>query len=309
MDDTSDLIESRERLTQLVADSVPALESKRSYARAVGNFLDWFQKERPTTGFSRATVQRYRTVLIDSRLSSSTVTLNLTAIRRLAAEAADNGFITSEVAAGIARIRGVRRNGLRIGKWLTIQEAEKLMDSPDVSTLKGKRDKALLAVLVGCGLRREEAARLSFQHVQEREGRWVIVDMLGKGKRIRTVPMPLFAKAAIDDWIQAAGFTSGHLFRPLNKAGKISGESMSGQAVFEIVKQHTAKIGLSHTTPHHLRKTFARLAHNGKSSLEQVQLSLGHGSVATTEKYVGVQQDLKDAPCDHLGLRVSSSTS
>jgi len=104
MDDTSDLIESRERLTQLVADSVTSLESKRAYARAVGNFLDWFSTERPSTGFSRATVQSYRTVLIDSRLSSSTVTLNLTAIRRLAAEAADNGFITSEVAAGIARI-------------------------------------------------------------------------------------------------------------------------------------------------------------------------------------------------------------
>src|SRR5260370_19700633 len=115
MDDTSDLVVSRKRLTQLVADSVAALESKRAYARAVDNFMEWFQKERPTTGFSRATVQRYRTVLIDSRLSSSTVTLNLTAIRRLAAEAADNGFITSEVAAGITQITGVGRVGVEDG--------------------------------------------------------------------------------------------------------------------------------------------------------------------------------------------------
>ena len=65
---------------------------------------------------------------------------------------------------------------------------------PDTSTLKGRRDRALLAVMVGCGLRREETAALTLEHIQQRDGRWVIVDLIGKGARVRSVPMPSWAK-------------------------------------------------------------------------------------------------------------------
>jgi integrase len=54
--------------------------------------------------------------------------------------------------------------------------------------------------------------------------------------------------------------------------------------------------------PHDLRRTFAKLAHKGDAPLEQIQLSLGHASIQTTERYLGVKQSLSDAPCDHLGL-------
>jgi site-specific recombinase XerD len=114
--------------------------------------------------------------------------------------------------------------------------------------------------------------------------------------------MPQFAKTTVDTWIQAANLTSGRLFRSINKSGRLSGKSISGQGVFEVVAQCSVQSGLANVTPHHLRRTFARLAHNGKSSLEQIQLSLGHHQIATTTAYVGVQQDLNDAPCDHLGI-------
>ena len=294
--------ELRERLKTLVVDSVVSNESKRAYGRCLDNFFDWFEAERPATGFSIATILSYRTRLIRNKLSSSSVSLNLTALRRLCSEAADNNFITSELAASIGRIRGVKHIGLRIGKWLTIPEAEKLMSSPDPATLKGKRDRAIITILISSGLRREEVARLTIDHIQQREGRWMITDMLGKGGRIRSVPMPQFAKAMVDTWIQAGNLTSGRVFRSINKSGRISGKSISGQGVFEIVTQYSAQSGLNNITPHHLRRTFARLAHNGKSSLEQIQLSLGHHQIATTTAYVGVQQDLNDAPCDRLGL-------
>jgi integrase len=198
------------------------------------------------------------------------VSLNLTALRRLASEAADNNFLSSEVAASIARIRGVKRHGLRMGKWLTIQEAETLMDSPDAGTLKGKRDRSVLAILIGTGLRRDEVSRLTVEHIQQREGRWTICDLLGKGGRIRTVSMPVFAREALDTWLQAAGLKSGRIFRAVNKGGRICGEGISGQAVFEIVAQYSAQSGLNKISPHHCRRTYARLAHNGKSSLEQI---------------------------------------
>jgi site-specific recombinase XerD len=299
----------RERLKRLVVDSVQSLESKRAYGRAVDQFFDWFQKEDPSSRFNKGTVQTYRTKLVNMKLSSSTVGLSLTAIRCLAKEAADNGLLSPELAAGIGRVRSPKRHGLRIGKWLSVPEAEMLMDAPNGSTMKGKRDRALICLLIGCGLRREEAARLQISDIQQREGRWVVVDLVGKGLRVRSIPMPMFATAAIDTWVQAANLKSGCVFRAVNKAGRVSGESITGQAVFEIVKEYSDQIGLAGITPHNLRRTFARLAHRGKSSIDQIQLSMGHLSIATCEKYLGIQQDLTDAPCDHLGLRMPEATS
>src|ERR1035441_2243277 len=169
--------EAIERLKGLVLDSVHSPESKRAYGRGVERFLDWFQSERPTSGFTKATVQRYRAHLVESGLSSSTVNLCMTAIRRLAVEAADTRLMQSELASGIGRVKGIKREGVRTGNWLTVRQAETLISTPDTTTLKGKRDRALLAVMIGCGLRREETALLSVDHIQQRDARWVIVDM------------------------------------------------------------------------------------------------------------------------------------
>lgn len=241
--------------------------------------------------------------MIGAGLSSSTTNLYLTALRRLAGEAADNCLLASELAAGIGRVKGVRREGPHIGNWLTGPEAESFINAPNVATLKGKRDRALLAILIGCGLRRQEAASLTLESVQEREGRSVIVDLLGKGRRRRSVPVPSWAKAAVDDWTQAAGVEAGRIFRPVNKADRISGESMTAQSVFVAVRRYAKRIKEG-IVPHDLRRTFARLAHKGQSPIEQIQLSLGHASLVTSERYIGVQQNLTDAPADHLGLQL-----
>jgi len=77
--------------------------------------------------------------------------------------------------------------------------------------MEGKRDRAILAVLLGCAMRRSELASLECAHIQQRDGRWVFVDLVGKGKRIRTVPIPPFVKVAIDAWTAAAGLSDGPL--------------------------------------------------------------------------------------------------
>src|SRR5712671_3547961 len=127
----------KDRLKTLVLDSLVASESKRAYGRAIDNFLDWFETERSSTGFSKAAVQAYRSVLIKAGRSSSTVSLNMTAIRKLANEACDNGFIAPDLAAAIGRVKGVKRIGLRIGSWLTVPQAEALLSRPNLATLKG----------------------------------------------------------------------------------------------------------------------------------------------------------------------------
>ena len=124
----------------------------------------------------------------------------------------------------------------------------------------------LLGLLLGCGLRRGELAGLVFDDVAQREDRWAIVDLVGKHGRVGAGPL-------------------------------------TPQAVFEAVVSYGARAGLGEITPHDLRRTFAKLAHLGRAPLEQIQISLGHASIQTTERYLGLRQNLHDAPCDRLGIR------
>ncbi len=291
----------------LVLDSVSSLESKRAYGAALEEFMTWYARE-PRPGFNKATVTAFRAHLEARGLSAATINVKLAAVRKLAAEAADNGLLAPEIAGGITRVKGARRLGVRTGNWLTLNQAEEFIAAPDASTLKGKRDRALLAVLIGCGLRRKELANLDYEGIQMREARWIIADLTGKGGRVRTVPMPAWAKAMLDTWIGAAGITGGRIFRAINKGDRIAGESMTPQSIFETVKHYAELVGVR-VAPHDLRRTFAKLAHKGRAALEQIQLSLGHSSIQTTERYLGVRQDLSDAPCDRLGIRVAAHSS
>jgi integrase len=111
----------------------------------------------------------------------------------------------------------VRQSGARAGNWLTPEQARDLLAQPDLDTIEGKRDRAILAVLLGCARRRSELAALESRHIQQRDGRWVFVDLMGKGKRIRTVPIPPFVKVGIDAWTAAAGLSEGPLFRRVRR--------------------------------------------------------------------------------------------
>ena len=142
----------------------------------------------------------------------------MAAVRRLAYEAADSGLLSPELAAGIHRVRGVRKLGSRLDNWLTASEAAALLQVPDLQTLTGKRNRAILAILLGCGLRRRELAELTLETLQLREERWAIIDLIGKGRHIRTVPVPNWVKETLDAWLTAAGIESGPLF-PLRLSG------------------------------------------------------------------------------------------
>lgn len=292
-------------ITALVCNGVSSQHSKRAYERAITNFLSWCRSS-GAADFTKGTLQAYRSTLESRALSASTINVSICAIRKLAAELADNGALPQDVAAAIAKVKGAKRKGVRVGNWLSTSQAEDLLILPDAASLKGKRDRALLGVLVGAGLRRSEAAGLTFTHIQQRDGRWIIADLVGKHGRIRSVPMPSWAKAAIDRWAEAAQLNDAYVFRPINKAGRITGATLTAQSIYHIVKNYGEQGGLQ-IAPHDLRRSFAKLARRGHAELEQIQLSLGHGSVTTTELYLGVRQDLIDAPCDHLGLRFETA--
>jgi site-specific recombinase XerC len=287
-------------ITSLVLDGISSRHTRRAYSQALDEFLIWFRDE-PGREFNKAAVQKYRAELEIKGLAPSSINVRLSAIRRLALEAADNGVMAPEIAAGISRARGEKRGGVRLGHWLTVEQAEQFLALPDPKTLKGNRDGAVLAILLGAGLRRSELTSLDCEHLQERDGRWVIVDLAGKMGRIRSVPIPLWAHAAITRWKDVAGISEGAVFRSVTRHGHLTPRRLSPQGVFAVVKTYADKLHIV-AGPHDLRRSFAKFAHIGLAPLEQIQLSLGHASVVTTEIYLGVKQNLHDAPCDRLGL-------
>lgn len=298
------LTSAEKKIINMVIDGLPSENSRRAYRRALEEFFVWHgEQDRPE--LNKALIQRYVKSLREQKLSPSSINQKLSAIRRLASEAEDNALIDSKIANGIRAVKGMPQRGRRTGNWLTREEAQMWLNAPDIKRFKGVRDRALLAILIGCGLRRAEAAILSVSHIQQREGRWAIVDIVGKRDKMRTVPMPSWAKATIDSWTYAARIDEGFIFRRVNKGGNLMGERMTEQAIYNIVVSYADKLEKQGIAPHDLRRTFAKLAHKGGSPIDQIQLSLGHDSIQTTEKYLGVEQDLTDAPCDHLGLKIN----
>jgi integrase len=247
-------------------------------------------------------VLRYRLELESRRLAPATINLRLAAVRRLAFEAADTGLLSPELAAGIARVKGAKRIGVRLGNWLTVDQSRNLLAAPDVQKLKGRRDRAILALMLGCGLRRGEVAALMVDHLQQREEHWLIADLVGKGAHIRTVPVPDWVQAAVDLWLTSAAITCGRIFRCVTRKGTVWGEGITEKVIWHVVKESARKAGIVKLSPHDCRRTCARLCHAAGGELEQIQFLLGHVSVETTERYLGCKQRLRSAVNDRIGL-------
>jgi site-specific recombinase XerD len=284
-----------------VLDSLRSPESKRGYRHAINEFIQWYCSE-PRLSFNKVVVTRYRIFLENRHLAAGTINGRLAAVRRLAYEAADAGLLSPELAAGIRRVKGVKKLGVRLGNWLTAEEGRRFWQSPAPDTLKGKRDRAILAVLLGCGIRRRELADLDFKHLQQRDEHWAIVDLIGKGGHIRTVPVPEWVKTTIDVWVATAGIKTGRLFRCVCRAGKSWGDGVTERVVWHVVKQYARKFGLAQLAPHDLRRSCAKLCHASGGELDQIQFLLGHVSVQTTERYLGCKQRIRGAVNDCIGI-------
>ena len=288
-----------------VLNSLSSPDAQRGYRHAIDEFVDWYCSE-PRLAFNRTVVLRYRCHLESRQLAPGTVNLRLGAVRRLAYEAADCGLLSADLAAGIRRVKGVKKLGVRLGNWLTAEQGQALWQAPDRRRLKGKRDRALLALMLACGLRRHEVVALTLDHFQQREEHWAIVDLVGKGGHVRTVPVPDWVRNELNDWLAAAAIDRGRLFRRVSKAGTTWGEGMTEKAVWHIVKEAASVVSVANLATHDLRRTCAWLCHAAGGELEQIQFLLGHVSVQTTERYLGCKQRIRAAVNDHIGIEPST---
>ena len=289
------LTAAQRELRRMVLDAVTSPQTRRNYAKAIDDLFA-FSAGRALT---RALLLQWRASM--GELAASTVNVRLSAVRKLVEEARRNGLLSSEVAANLADVPNVRQQGTRLGNWLTKEQARELLQVPDRATLKGKRDYAILALLVGCALRRQELATLDVATLQMREGRWVLADLVGKGRRVRTVAVPLWIKQGIDAWQTAAGIEEGRLLRSIRKGGQV-GKGLSDWAVWDVVQGSAAEIGIERFGAHDLRRTCAKLCRKAGGDLEQIKFLLGHSSIQTTERYLGSEQEIAIAVNDVIGL-------
>ena len=154
----------------------------------------------------------------------------------------------------------------------------------------GIRDAALIACMLGCGLRRAEVCSLDWDQWAQRQGRWCWIDLKGKGGRVRTIPAPPWVVDRVEEWhAQAYGV------RPFH---------MTPGNVYLVVQECARMAGLGDLKPHDLRRSYARLSREGGASLEQISHTLGHASLQTTERYLGSQLELREGKAcgDHIRL-------
>jgi len=151
-----------------VLNSLTSRSGQRSYDHAITDFVEWYCSE-PRLAFNRTVALRYRIYLEQKQYTPTTINLRLAAVRRVAYEAADSGLLSPDLAAGIRRVKGVRRIGVRVGNWLTAEQGKRLLAAAESDSLRGKRNYAILAMLIGCGLRRGELLALRVDAIQLRE--------------------------------------------------------------------------------------------------------------------------------------------
>ncbi len=289
-----------QRLRGMVLQAVTSQHSKRNYAKALDEVFALCAIR--LQGISRPLLMEYRAAMIEKGLSPSTINVRLAAVRKLVSEARRNGILDGEEAAKMTDVPNVRLQGRRMGNWLTRDQTKELLAVPDRSTLKGKRDYCILALLVGCALRRRELADLAVEEIQLREGRWVIADLRGKGGRVRTVAIPVWVKQAVNAWMTAAAVEEGKLLRSVTKSGKVKRDHLNDGAIWSVVESSAKEIGIERFGAHDLRRTCAKLCRKSGGDLEQIKFLLGHSSIQTTERYLGSEQDIAVAVNDNLGL-------
>jgi len=183
-------------------------------------------------------------------------------------------------------LRSIRVGPTLAPKHLTVEEVDRLLAEPCLETPTGVRDLALLAFLYNTGLRVGELCALNRADVQLPADGWGQVQLVGKGRRLRWVPINAHARRTLEDYLAQRQDDNPALF--LNR----SGERFSVRGVALLVNRYLRRIGITDRSgPHLLRHTFATHALRARPNLRAVQELLGHSSVTTTQRYTHMDAD------------------
>src|SRR5208283_1677752 len=137
-----------QKLKSLVLNSVSSPITRRVYNLGLDEFFAWLSVQEPRPGFTKATVSAWRVALEARGLGAVSINVRITAVRKLAVEAADNGLLAPELADGITRVKGVASTGVRLGNSLSLRQAQARLNAPDIATMKGLSPKKTVDVII-----------------------------------------------------------------------------------------------------------------------------------------------------------------
>lgn len=261
--------------------------SRTMYSRAIEDFKTYAQNQgRSSFGDNLAVLfADYLRHLRDSGLAGSSVAVKRIQIRRYLEWCARVGMISQTVLYEANSVKIPKTQGERAGNWLSKDQMQKLLDTPNTETFAGRRDRAVLALLVGCALRRSEVVALTWKHLVRYEDQWVFKNISRKHGRTQAyIPVPDFVKKVIDAY-SMAGKPDDKIIVSVDQHGN-RGKSISVIGIYHIVKKYAEILGYLDLSPHDLRRSWSREARKNNLEVTQIQSMLGHASVATTQKYI-----------------------
>lgn len=270
----------------------PSPNTRRSYAKGIA-LLKAFAGSQPIT---LALLQEWR-IGMAGTLSTATVNSRVTGVRALIKEARRKKLIDAGHAEDLLELDGLPFRGARVGNWITQRQTDQLLAVPYGKSLRALRNRCVLSILAGCALRVGELTALDVETIQQRDGRWLLADLPGKGGRVRSVAIPAGVKQSIDAWRKASGINDGRLIRQLTLAPS----GISVKTIQNIVGKAAAAIGVANFGPHDLRRSCARQCWEASHDLVAIQGMLGHANIETTRRYLGTFQDLRNAVNDKIG--------
>lgn len=265
--------------------------SRAMYARDIAAYAAWAEAE-GLPALEAATFARWRIALAADARAYSPHTINrmLSAVKRLMAEAAEQGHVSHELASQFADRRGVKVRALKerlkehARTYIAPADMRHLAALPDTSTLKGKRDAALLHTLASSGIRVSEAASLTIDAIQAATGGYLIAVTGKTDETPRQAPLSAEAYQAIQAWLAARLVSSVSIFTAQDGRGpRWSTRPLTTQAIEQLVSAYAERAGLSHVKPHDFRRFVGtQLA---RQDIRKAQLALGHKSIETTARH------------------------
>lgn len=278
---SGDLAAERATIAAVVA-GLQSPHTRRAYERDLLNFLTWYGDQgRPA--FGKATVKAYFVHLQDNGAGPAGVNRALSAIRTLVREMADNGQMSQDNAAAIARIKGLKSETLPAGRNIGHGELYALLDSCK-ATRADIRDAGIISLLYATGMRRGELVALDLADFSADSGELRILH--GKGNKSRIAPIENGARAALDDWLTIRGDWPGPLFCPVYQSGRLKRTRLTTQAIYHLLSKRAALAGLAAPiTPHDFRRTVIGDLLDAGADIATIQKLVGHSNVTTTARY------------------------
>ena len=286
-------------------DSVSSPITKRVYNLGLDEFFAWYGEE-PRPGFTKATVSAWRVALEARGLGAVSINVRITAVRKLAVEAADNGLLAPELASGITRVKGVASKGV------ALRELAHRPAGPDAAEYAGRdhhQGAARPRDPGGAPGLRTAAIRGGGAHVRAHPAAgWPLVHRRSSREAwARTNRTDADVGQGGDRCLDRPRRRDGRPRLPARQPRRPSArrDLLSEKVVWQLLQPYAAAAGVPGIAPHDCRRTCAKLCRAAGGELEQIQLLLGHASVQTTERYLGTKQDLVNAPNDGIKLRVA----